>query len=78
VLATLSKSHSERLLAEGESLGAALLGGYQLAFGLGAALVLIAIVIGLTVLRRPAAVEAGRPLNHPSPAAPDLCDCWAA
>jgi MFS family permease len=41
VLATLSKSHTDRLLADGESPAAALLGGYHLAFGIGAALVLI-------------------------------------
>ncbi len=50
VLATLSTSRSEDLLAQGESAAAALTGGYHLAFWIGAALVATAIVVTLTVL----------------------------
>jgi EmrB/QacA subfamily drug resistance transporter len=50
VLATLSTSRSEDLLAQGESAAAALTGGYHLAFWIGAALVAAAILVTLTVL----------------------------
>ena len=51
VLATVSASHSDALIADGESEAAALTSGYHLAFWIGAALVLAAIVVALTVLR---------------------------
>jgi EmrB/QacA subfamily drug resistance transporter len=51
VLATLSASHSEKLLAHGSSTAAALTSGYHLAFWIAAALVLAGIVVALTVLR---------------------------
>ena len=51
VLATLSTSHTESLLAEGRSAPAALTSGFHLAFGTGAALVAIAIVVAATVIR---------------------------
>ena len=51
VLATLSASRSDTLLADGESTASALTGGYQLAFVVAAGLVLAAIVVALTVLR---------------------------
>ena len=76
VLATLSKSHTDRLLAEGESPAAALLGGYHLAFSIGAALVLIGIVLAVTVLRRPSAMAAKAPVGHAP--APEAAECWAA
>jgi EmrB/QacA subfamily drug resistance transporter len=50
VLATLSTSRSEDLVAQGESAAAALTGGYHLAFWIGAALVAAAILVTLTVL----------------------------
>jgi MFS family permease len=60
VLATLSTSRTNHLLAEGESGASALTGGYHLAFGIGAGLVLAAIVVAVAVLRseRAVAVEA--------------------
>jgi MFS family permease len=60
VLATLSTSHTNDLLAEGQSAASALTGGYHLAFGIGAGLVIAAIGIAATVLRseRAVAVEA--------------------
>ena len=51
VLATLSTSRSNDLLASGESTVSALTGGYQLAFVVGAGLVVAGIGIALTVLR---------------------------
>jgi MFS family permease len=50
VLATLSSSRTEDLAAAGESTAAALTGGYQLAFIVGAALVGAALVVAATVL----------------------------
>jgi EmrB/QacA subfamily drug resistance transporter len=57
VLATLSASRTENLLAGGSSTASALTGGYHLAFAIGAGLVLTAIVLAVTVLRPAAVVE---------------------
>ena len=56
VLATLSSSRSDALRDGGASVASALTGGYQLAYLIGAALVLAAILVGLAVVRsdRPA------------------------
>jgi len=51
VLATLSTSRSERLIADGEPTAAALTSGYHLAFWIGAVLVAVAIVVAATVLQ---------------------------
>ena len=51
VLATLSATRSETLLEQGESTAAALTEGYQLAFVIGAGLVVAAIAIAVTVLQ---------------------------
>ena len=51
VLATLSASHSDRLIAHGQASAAALTSGYHLAFWIGAFLVAVAIVVALAVLR---------------------------
>ena len=58
VLATLATSRSDELRAAGDSTAAALTGGYELAFAIGAALVGVAIVIATFVLRSPAAEAA--------------------
>jgi hypothetical protein len=58
VLATLSTTRSDTLLASGESTASALTDGYQLAFVIGAGLVLAAIGVALAVLRPEAAIEA--------------------
>jgi EmrB/QacA subfamily drug resistance transporter len=50
VLATLSASRSNELIGDGESTAAALTSGYHLAFGIGAALVAVAILVAITVL----------------------------
>jgi MFS family permease len=56
VLATLSATHSTNLMADGVSRASALNDGYHLAFGIGAALVAVAVTVAVTVLRvrRPA------------------------
>ena len=51
VLATLSATRSSELIGDGESTAAALTSGYHLAFGIGAALVVVAIAIAATVLQ---------------------------
>jgi MFS family permease len=51
VLATLSATRSDDLIASGESTAAALTSGYHLAFLIGAALIVAALVVGLTVLQ---------------------------
>jgi len=58
VLATLSATRSDHLLASGSSTAVALTDGYHLAFLIGAGLMVVAFVIVVTVLRpevRPAA-----------------------
>jgi EmrB/QacA subfamily drug resistance transporter len=51
VLATLSTTRTEDLLADGESAASALTSGFHLAFIIGAALVVVAVAVGLTVLQ---------------------------
>jgi EmrB/QacA subfamily drug resistance transporter len=51
VLATLSSTRSDDLIASGQSTAAALTSGYHLAFLIGAILIVAAIVVGLTVLQ---------------------------
>ncbi|NJP94936.1 MFS transporter [Nonomuraea sp. FMUSA5-5] len=57
VLSTMAASRTGDLLAAGAGEAAALTGGYRLAFGISAGLLLAAFVVALTVLRRPAASE---------------------
>jgi EmrB/QacA subfamily drug resistance transporter len=51
VLATLAATHTESLREHGDSAISALTGGYHLAFWVGAALVIVALVVAITVLR---------------------------
>ncbi|HEY2200627.1 MAG TPA: DHA2 family efflux MFS transporter permease subunit [Solirubrobacteraceae bacterium] len=51
VLATLSASHSDKLIKSGHSTASALTSGYHLAFGIGAALVGCAILVALAVVQ---------------------------
>jgi EmrB/QacA subfamily drug resistance transporter len=50
VLATLSASRSNELIGHGEPTAVALTSGYHLAFGIGAALIAVAMVVAVTVL----------------------------
>jgi hypothetical protein len=52
VLATLAATRTDDLAAGGASSDSALTGGYHLAFLIGAGLVVTALVVALTVLRR--------------------------
>jgi EmrB/QacA subfamily drug resistance transporter len=60
VLATLASTRSDHLIARGSSQAAALTSGYHVAFLIGAALVVVAIVVAMTVLveARPAVAPA--------------------
>jgi EmrB/QacA subfamily drug resistance transporter len=60
VVATLSTSRTDSLLAGGDSAASALTGGFHLAFLVGAGLVVAAIGVAVSVLR-PAAVAEGAP-----------------
>jgi MFS family permease len=51
VLATLSATRSDTLIEQGDSMAVALTEGYQLAFLIGAGLVVAAIVVAVTVLQ---------------------------
>jgi MFS family permease len=57
VLATLSSTRTENLLADGEGQASALTGGYHLAFIVAASLVAVAVVVATTVLQANPAVE---------------------
>jgi EmrB/QacA subfamily drug resistance transporter len=50
VLATLSSEHTDSLRADGESVAQSLTGGYHFAFGIGAALVVTALIVGAALL----------------------------
>jgi MFS family permease len=62
VLATLSTTHTNGLLAEGTPPAEALTSGYRLAFGVAAALVGVAVVLAVVVLRRPRPVPETQPV----------------
>src|SRR3954452_6823004 len=53
ILATLSSSRTDHLLAQGDSQAAALTGGYHVAFLVAAGLILVCIVVGLVVVEAP-------------------------
>ncbi|HTE60304.1 MAG TPA: DHA2 family efflux MFS transporter permease subunit [Solirubrobacteraceae bacterium] len=64
ILATLATSRTEGLVDDGASQAAALTDGYQLAFTIGAAFVIAALLLAVTVLRpQPAAQEAAPDLE---------------
>jgi hypothetical protein len=51
VLATISTERTQSLLDDGESTASALLGGFHVAYLIGAALAILAIVVAVTVLQ---------------------------
>jgi EmrB/QacA subfamily drug resistance transporter len=69
VLATLSATRTDDLLATGEPRLEALTDGYRLAFLLGAALVVVAIGAALALLRTPAPAAAEEPQHERAPSA---------
>jgi EmrB/QacA subfamily drug resistance transporter len=77
VLATLSTTRSDALLEQGKSTAAALTEGYQLAFLIGAGLVVVAIAVALTVLQ-PAPEAVPEPEEDVRPAEDELALSEAA
>jgi EmrB/QacA subfamily drug resistance transporter len=75
VLATLSAARSEGLIENGTSAAAALTGGYQLSFLIGAGLVAAAIVVAVTVLQPERRAMEGL---QAEPAGVEPADCEAA
>jgi EmrB/QacA subfamily drug resistance transporter len=75
VLATLSSDRTESLLGEGKSTAEALTGGYHLAFGIGAILVGVGVVLAATLLKpQPQAEQAGDEVPVPVGAEPVWMD----
>ena len=72
VLATLSTTRTENLLADGQPQAAAQTGGYHLAFWIGAALVVAAIAVAAAVLQSTKEAEpqasGADPESQPDPA----------
>ncbi|MEV4625430.1 MFS transporter [Micromonospora sp. NPDC049523] len=68
VLSTLAATRTDGLLAGGASEAVALTGGYRLAFTVGAGLLVAALVVTLTALRRPEQLRAD-PVERHAPAA---------
>ncbi|MFE4973917.1 MFS transporter [Kitasatospora sp. NPDC056651] len=65
VLSTLATAHTDALLADGANIPSALTGGYQLAFRIGACLVIVSLLLAATLLRSPAAAR--RPVAEEMP-----------
>jgi EmrB/QacA subfamily drug resistance transporter len=65
VLATLATERTEGLIADGESTASALNSGYHLAYLIGAALTLLAIVVAVVVLRSQPPAEAVEEVEPP-------------
>ena len=70
VLATLSTTRSDSLLAHGTSAPAALTDGYHLAFTIATALLLVAIVIGVALLKQPQSLHSVQESGAESDEAP--------
>ena len=77
VLATLSAQRTEALIQDGESATAALTGGYQLAFLIGAALVVVAVAVAGTVLQSDRQPDQ-EPRAGAEPAEHEAAECEAA
>ncbi len=70
VLATLATDRTASLIADGEATATALNSGYHLAYMIGAALVVVAIVAAVFVLRRQPAPAMGAAHGEPGPGEP--------
>ncbi|SEG55970.1 drug resistance transporter, EmrB/QacA subfamily [Thermomonospora echinospora] len=66
-LLTLAAGRADGLRAQGESAAAALTGGYHLAFGIGAGLAALALIVALAVLRTEPAAPTLQPQPEPEP-----------
>jgi EmrB/QacA subfamily drug resistance transporter len=67
VLGTFASTRSKSLAADGHSLAASLLGGYHLAFEIGAGCLVVGIVLALVLLRQPSGLPATATLAEPDP-----------
>ncbi|MER6924448.1 MFS transporter [Streptomyces spiralis] len=65
VLSTLADAHTEALLGDGADTASALTGGYQLAFRIGACLVVVSLLLATALLRSPAPAQ--RPAVEETP-----------
>jgi EmrB/QacA subfamily drug resistance transporter len=75
VLATLSTTRTDALLADGEATKSALTGGYHLAFVIAASLVAVGVVVATTVLQaQPAVAEAEIEVAEAGSASPALTE----
>jgi EmrB/QacA subfamily drug resistance transporter len=75
VLATISTERTQGLLDEGESAASALLGGFHVAYLIGAALAAVAIAVAVTVLRAESPAGAmAHAHGHDGQGAPELAD----
>jgi MFS family permease len=77
VLATLSTARTQNLLADGASLSVALTGGFHLAFGVGAGLIVLAMALAATVLNRAQASQSSVEADAGRSADRVLEDCAA-
>jgi EmrB/QacA subfamily drug resistance transporter len=77
VLATLATDRTKGLRADGESVASALNSGYHLAYLVGAALVAVALVVAVSVLRSPAPAMAGQSAED-RPGTAEAAYCEAA
>jgi EmrB/QacA subfamily drug resistance transporter len=71
LLATISTERTQSLLDDGESLASALTSGFHLAYLIGAALTLVAIVAGVTVLREQSPAEMAAAHEDAGPGQPE-------
>jgi MFS family permease len=67
ILATVSATRADNLLADGEAAASALTGGYHLAFWIGAVLVVAALVVAITVVQAPRQPAHGEVPNGTEP-----------
>jgi EmrB/QacA subfamily drug resistance transporter len=67
VLGTIATNRSKALAAQGHPLANALVGGYHLAFAIGAASIVLAILTALAVLRTKAPAPVAAPADAPPP-----------
>ena len=72
VLATLATTRADSLQGHGASSASALTGGYHLAFTIAAGLVIVAIAIGLALLRPSQGLEAVADPSHAGVAEPEV------
>jgi len=68
VLGTIATNHSKALRSSGQTVASSLIGGYHLAFAIGAVCIAVGIVTARAVLRTPKASAATQLATDPEPA----------